>query len=33
LFKARLDGALGSLYDMWGLVALYAVGGLELHDP
>jgi len=35
VFKARLDGALGSLgwYEMWRLVALYAVGGLELHDP
>ena len=35
VLKARLDGALGSLgwYEMWRLVALYAVGGLELHDP
>jgi len=29
VFKARLDGALGSLgwYEMWRLVALTAVGG------
>ena len=35
VFKARLDGALGSLgwYEMWWLVALPVVGGLELHDP
>ena len=36
VFKARLDGALGSLgwYYMWRLVALpVPVGGLELHDP
>ena len=35
VFKARLDGALGSLvwYEMWRLVALPVVGGLELHDP
>jgi len=35
VFKARLNGALGSLgwYEMWRLVALHAVGGLELHDP
>jgi len=35
VFKARLDGALGSLdwYYMWRLVALPVVGGLELHDP
>ena len=30
VFKARLDGALGSLgcYEMWRLVALPVVGGL-----
>ncbi|MFV0989143.1 hypothetical protein QML32_30665, partial [Klebsiella pneumoniae] len=35
VFKARLDGALGSLgwYEMWRLVALPAAGGLELDDP
>ena len=35
VFKARLDGALGSLdwYEMWRLVALPVAGGLELHDP
>jgi len=35
VFKARLDGALGSLgwSEMWRLVALCVVGGLELHDP
>ena len=35
VFKARLDGALGSLgrYEMWGLVALPAARRLELHDP
>ena len=35
VFKARLDGALGSLvwYEMWRLVALHVVGGLELEDP
>ena len=35
VFKARLDGALGSLgwYYMWRLVALPVVGGLELHSP
>ena len=35
VFKARLDGALGSLgwYEMWRLVALPVTGGLELHDP
>ena len=35
VFKARLDGALGSpgWYYMWRLVALPAVGGLELRDP
>ena len=35
VFKARLDGALGSLgwYYMWRLVALPVVGRLELHDP
>jgi len=38
VFKARLDGALGSLgwYEMGRLVALVvlpAVGRLELHDP
>ena len=34
VFKARLDGALGSLgwYYMWRLVALPVVG-LELRDP
>ena len=34
VFKARLDGALGSLgwYYMWRLVALPVVGGLDLHD-
>jgi len=34
VFKARLDGALGSLgwYEMWRLVALPVVGQLELHD-
>jgi len=35
VFKARLDGALGSLgwYYMWRLVALPVAGGLELRDP
>ena len=35
MFKARLDGALGSLgwYEMWRLVALPAAEGLELRDP
>ena len=35
VFKARLDGALGSLgwYEMGTLVALPVVGSLELHDP
>ena len=35
VFKARLDGTLGSLgwSEMWRLVALCVVGGLELHDP
>ena len=35
LFKARLDGALGSLvyYQMWRLVALPVAEGLEIHDP
>ena len=35
VFKARLDGALGSLewYYMWRLLALFVVGGLELCDP
>ena len=35
VFKARLDGALGSLgwYEMWRLVALTVGGGLELHHP
>ena len=35
VFKARLDGALGSLgWDyMWRLVALPVVGVLGLHDP
>ena len=35
VFKARLDGALGSLvwYEMWRLVALHLAGGLEIHDP
>ena len=35
VLKARLDGALGSLgwSEMWRLVALCVVGGLELHDP
>jgi len=34
-FKARLDVALGSLgwCEMWRLVALRVVGGLELRDP
>ena len=34
VFKARLDGALGSLgwYEMGRLVALPVVGGLELCD-
>ena len=34
VFKARLDGALGSLswYGVWRLVALPAAGRLELHD-
>ena len=34
VFKARLDGALGSLgwYEMWRLVALPVGAGLELHD-
>ena len=35
VFKARLDGALGSLgcCEMWRLVALHGTGGLELRDP
>ena len=35
VLKARLDGALGSLgwSEMWRLVALCVVGGLELGDP
>ncbi len=35
VFKARLDGALGSLvwYSVWRLVALPVAGGLEIHDP
>jgi len=35
VLKARLDGALGSLgwSEMWRLVALCVMGGLELHDP
>ena len=35
VLKARLDGALGSLgwSEMWRLVALCVVLGLELHDP
>ena len=35
VFKARLDGALGSLgcYEMWMLVALPVAGELEIHDP
>jgi len=35
VLKARLDVALGSLgwYEMWRLVALLVVGGLEFHDP
>ena len=35
VFKARLDGALGSLvyYQMWRLATLLATGGLELGDP
>ena len=35
VFKARLDGALGSLgwYWIWRLVALHVAEGLELHDP
>ena len=34
VFKARLDGTLGSLgwYEMWRLVALPVAGGLELRD-
>jgi len=33
--NTTLDGALGSLgwYEMWRLVALPVVLGLELHDP
>ena len=35
VFKARLDGALGSLgcSEMWRLVALRVAGGLKIHDP
>ena len=35
VFKARLDGALGSLgcSEMWRLVALPVAEGLELCDP
>ena len=35
VFKARLDGALGSLvwYEMWRLVALRVMAGLQLHGP
>ena len=35
VFKARLEGALGSLgwYSMWRLVALPVVGRLELDGP
>ena len=35
VLKARLNVALGSLvwYEMWKLVALLVVGGLEFHDP
>ena len=35
VFKARLDGALGSMCcsEMWRLVALYEAGRLELDDP
>jgi len=35
VFKARLDGALGSLgwYEKGRLVALPVAGGLEIHDP
>jgi len=35
MFKARLDGALGSLgwSEMWRLVALPVAEGLELRDP
>lgn len=35
VLKARLDVALGSLgwYELWRLVALRVVGGLEFHDP
>ena len=35
VFKARLDGALGSLgwYEMWRLMVLSVVWRLELHDP
>ena len=35
VFKARLDGALGSLgcYEMWRLVALPVAGVSEIHDP
>ena len=34
VFKARLDGALGSLgwYEMWTLVALPVARVLEIHD-
>ena len=34
VFEAMLDGALGSLgwYEMWRLVALPVVGGLEIPD-
>ena len=34
VFKARLDGALGNLvwYEMWRLVVLPVVGGLEFQD-
>jgi len=35
VFKARLDGALGSLgwYETWRLAALPAAWGLELNNP
>ena len=35
VFKAKLDGALGSLvwYEIWRLVALHVARGLELDNP
>ena len=35
VFKTRLDVALGNelLYQIWRLMALPVVGGLEIHDP